>query len=72
LIDVGMNYIKLGQPSTELSGGEAQRVKLALELSKQDTGNTLYIFDEPTSYLDIKQRINVGKFIRESKLRNML
>ncbi len=51
LISVGMNYIKIGQPSTDLSGGEAQRIKLALELSKKDTGKTLYIFDEPTTGL---------------------
>ena len=51
LINVGMGYIKLGQSSTELSGGEAQRIKLALELSKKDTGKTFYIFDEPTTGL---------------------
>jgi excinuclease ABC subunit A len=68
LIDVGLSYIKLGQAATTLSGGEAQRVKLSKELSKRDTGNTLYILDEPTTGLhfhDIQQLLIVLHRLRD-------
>lgn len=68
LIDVGLSYIRLGQAATTLSGGEAQRVKLAKELSKRDTGKTLYILDEPTTglhFYDIEQLLTVLNRLRD-------
>jgi excinuclease ABC subunit A len=68
LMDVGLAYIRLGQAATTLSGGEAQRVKLAKELSKRDTGKTIYILDEPTTglhFYDIQQLLNVLHRLRD-------
>ena len=68
LYDVGLSYVKLGQPSTELSGGEAQRIKLATELSKRSTGQTIYILDEPTTGLhfeDVRKLIEIIQKLAE-------
>jgi excinuclease ABC subunit A len=67
-MDVGLSYVRLGQNATTLSGGEAQRVKLAKELSKRDTGSTLYILDEPTTglhFFDIEHLLHVLHRLRD-------
>ena len=69
LMDVGLGYIKLGQPSTELSGGEAQRIKLATELSRRGTGKTIYVLDEPTTGLhfeDVRKLVLILRELSES------
>ncbi|MFW5749960.1 MAG: excinuclease ABC subunit UvrA, partial [Halanaerobium sp.] len=68
LYDVGLSYIRLGQPATTFSGGEAQRIKISKELGKRSTGETLYLLDEPTTglhFADIKKLLEVLKRLRE-------
>ena len=68
LYDVGLSYIRLGQPSTELSGGEAQRIKLASELSRRSTGKTIYILDEPTTglhFADVQKLVEILQRLTE-------
>ena len=68
LNDVGLSYVKLGQPSTELSGGAAQRIKLATELSRRSTGKTIYILDEPTTglhFADVQKLVEILQKLTE-------
>ena len=68
LNDVGLSYIRLGQPSTELSGGEAQRIKLATELSRRGTGKTIYVLDEPTTglhFADVHKLVEILRRLSE-------
>ena len=68
LYDVGLSYVKLGQPSTTLSGGEAQRIKLATELSRRSTGRTIYVLDEPTTGLhfdDVNKLVTILRKLSE-------